>query len=248
VTVAHGGWGLTTLQAHKLYVGNGTSNPTPVATGTAGQALLSGGASADPAFADPSVSAVANAFVDGWDATKGTKADAASCASGTTEMACWRQIHNDLIAGVTPPGTSSTTGVVGVQGATGMIPVSVTFSGLDPCATTAKASVAISQAISTQIIIGTTAKKTYVCSISWVSSDAENLSLVEGTGSLCATGTAAIIGGTTAATGPNYATNSGLTLGSGVAFVAAGRNNATNVCLLQSGTGRVAGVITYVQA
>lgn len=117
----------------------------------------------------------------------------------------------------------------------------------DPCQTVAKASVAISQTANTKLFSQTSAKKNYICSIMMVGADAENVSLVEGTGSTCGTSTAAIIGGTTAATGPNLAANGGFSLGNGIAAVAAGANNNFDVCLLQSGSGRVAGVLTYVQ-
>lgn len=118
----------------------------------------------------------------------------------------------------------------------------------DPCQANAKTSVAISQTANTQIIAGTSAKKTYICSIMVVGADAENISLVEGTVTVCGTGTAAVIGGTTAANGPNMAANGGFTMGNGAATVAIASNaNADNVCLFQSGSGRIAGVVTYVQ-
>lgn len=56
LTVAGGGTGLGTLTAHDLYVGNGTSAPNAVATGNAGQVLISNGGSSDPTFQDPIVS------------------------------------------------------------------------------------------------------------------------------------------------------------------------------------------------
>lgn len=51
--VAGGGTGQTTLTNHGVLVGAGTSAITQLATGSAGQALLSGGASADPAYSTP---------------------------------------------------------------------------------------------------------------------------------------------------------------------------------------------------
>lgn len=49
VTVGKGGTGLTTLTAHAIQIGNGTSNVTQLAVGGAGQ-ILTGAASADPAW------------------------------------------------------------------------------------------------------------------------------------------------------------------------------------------------------
>lgn len=116
----------------------------------------------------------------------------------------------------------------------------------DPCRTNAKVYVPISQTANTQLLAGTSAKKTYICHIIVVAADAENISLVSGTGSVCATSTAAVIGSTTAAAGPNLSANGGFSIGTGVGSVAVSAVNADNVCLFQSGSGRVAGVMTYV--
>lgn len=50
VTVAHGGTGLSTLTAHGLLVGEGTSNVALVGPGSANTLLHGAGASADPSF------------------------------------------------------------------------------------------------------------------------------------------------------------------------------------------------------
>lgn len=117
----------------------------------------------------------------------------------------------------------------------------------DPCQAVAKTSTAISQATSTQIISGTSAKKTYICSLALIAGAAENVSITAGTGSVCATGASAIVGSTTVANGLIIAANGGLTLGNGGATVASGTVNADNICILQSGSVRVSGVITWVQ-
>ncbi len=52
VSVANGGTGLGTLTAHGVLIGAGISNVAPTAAGTAAQILSSGGASADPTFAN----------------------------------------------------------------------------------------------------------------------------------------------------------------------------------------------------
>ena len=57
VVVAGGGTGLTTLTAHQLYVGNGTSAPNTVANGTTGQ-LLTAVTGADPTFQNPAASSI----------------------------------------------------------------------------------------------------------------------------------------------------------------------------------------------
>jgi hypothetical protein len=53
VVVAGGGTGQTTLTNHGVLVGAGTSAVTQLATGSAGQVLQSGGASADPSYSTP---------------------------------------------------------------------------------------------------------------------------------------------------------------------------------------------------
>lgn len=50
LAVTGGGTGVTTLAAHGLVVGNGASAVNVTGAGTAGQALISNGASADPTF------------------------------------------------------------------------------------------------------------------------------------------------------------------------------------------------------
>jgi hypothetical protein len=60
IAVGNGGTGAATLTAHGVVLGNGTSAVAVTSAGTAGQPLLSGGASADPSFGalDISTSAV----------------------------------------------------------------------------------------------------------------------------------------------------------------------------------------------
>lgn len=118
----------------------------------------------------------------------------------------------------------------------------------DPCASSAKTKALISLVASGQIITGTSAKKTYICSLNLVTATAQNIALVEGTGTVCATGIAAMAGGTTAATGWNFAANGGLAIGNGRGTVFQADNaNADNVCLLLSSTGQTSGVVMYVQ-
>jgi hypothetical protein len=109
----------------------------------------------------------------------------------------------------------------------------------DPCAGDKK-NIAISQAASAVLVTGKR-EKIRVCSILIVGADAENISLVEGTGSTCGTGTGAVIGGTTAANGPNMPAGGGFQLGNGTGTVAAQNTQGNDLCLLQSGSGRVAG-------
>lgn len=116
----------------------------------------------------------------------------------------------------------------------------------DPCSAGTKLFVPISQATGTQLLTGTASNRTYICSIvvSQPSSSTQTFSLVNGTGTVCATSTAAMIGATTAANGMQLP----FSHGSGSASIAKSTVNADNVCLLQSSTDRIAGVLSYVVA
>lgn len=112
----------------------------------------------------------------------------------------------------------------------------------DPC-TGIKQSIAISQTASTRYVIGN-GHRSFICSVLIVGADAENVSIVEGTGSTCGTATLAVIGGATAANGPNLAANGGFSMGNGAGTIAAIGVPGDDVCLFESGSGRVAGVMT----
>jgi len=118
----------------------------------------------------------------------------------------------------------------------------------DPCKGQTKLYVSINQTANTQLVAGITSKKIYICSIHVVVAVATSVALVEGTGSVCATGTAGVsgFGGATAATGWNFAVNGGIVLGNGDAAVGAEGTNADNLCLFNSGSGQVSGGISYV--
>lgn len=118
----------------------------------------------------------------------------------------------------------------------------------DPCLGTAKVFFSISQTANARIITGTSAKKIYLCSFDVVGADAENISVVEGTGSTCATSTIAVPGfpAATAANGWNFAANGGISKGAGIGSIAGTSVNADDVCVFQSGSGRVSGGGSYV--
>jgi hypothetical protein len=117
---------------------------------------------------------------------------------------------------------------------------------LDPCRTQANIFKPISQTASAQLVTGTSAKKIYICSINLVTAAANNVAMVEGTGTVCATGIAGMAGGSTAATGWNFAANGGLTQGNGMGSIMAEATNADNLCLLQSAAVQLSGSIGYV--
>jgi hypothetical protein len=138
------------------------------------------------------------------------------------------------------------------QYSTGQAPVKITDGTntlvVDPCKGQTKLYVSINQTANTQLVAGTASKKIYICSIHVVVAVATSVALVEGTGSVCATGTAGVsgFGGATAATGWNFAVNGGIVVGNGDAAVGAEGASADNLCLFNSGSGQVSGGISYV--
>ena len=118
----------------------------------------------------------------------------------------------------------------------------------DPCQANTKSFVSVNQTANTRLVTGTAAKKIFPCSINLVSATAQNIALVEGTGTTCGTGTAGVLGfgGATAATGWNLAANGGLTYGNGASALGSEGTAADDLCLFQSGTGQVSGGLSYV--
>lgn len=125
------------------------------------------------------------------------------------------------------------------------------FISNDPCNQATKLGAAINLTASGQVITGVASKKTYICGINLITATAQNIALVEGTGSTCATNTFGLAGGTTAATGWNFVAGGGLAPGDGNGTVispsADSNATAANVCLLLSSTGQTSGSISYVQ-
>ncbi len=121
----------------------------------------------------------------------------------------------------------------------------------DPCQLNAKSYFSDSITASTQEITGTTSKHTYICSLNVLSASAENVAIVEGTGTTCGTSVAKVVGlsgGTTAATGWNLAANGGLTFGNGASSIGEAANaTGDNVCFLLSGSTQVNIGGSYVQ-
>ena len=107
----------------------------------------------------------------------------------------------------------------------------------------------ITSATTTRIITPSASNKTYICSMLLTASAADNVGIVEGTGGTCGTATAGVIGGTTAANGPNFTANGGLMMQAG-GKVAVAQTAGTNVdfCLITSTAGPLTYSVKYVQA
>ena len=125
----------------------------------------------------------------------------------------------------------------------------VVLADADPCVSGyTKGYTAISLTTSSQIITGATDQYIYVCSINLVAAAATNVAVVSGTGTVCATSIGGVFGGTTAATGWNFAANGGIALGSGAASVGRIDTTGENLCILVSAANQTSGAIVYVLA
>lgn len=120
-------------------------------------------------------------------------------------------------------------------------------SQYDPCSSEAKTTAPFSLTARGVIISAAASKKNYICSIAVVAGAAEIFNIVEGTGTTCQTGTAAVVGSTTAANGLSFAANGGFTATGGNASAIAGIGTNVDTCIMPSSTNRLSGYVTYVQ-
>jgi len=121
---------------------------------------------------------------------------------------------------------------------------------VDPCASTAKSFFVVDVVNTTLVNVATASASDHVhiCSINLVTNAANNVALVEDTTSLCASPTAGLSGGTTAAEGWNFAANGGLTQGNGRSTIMRTATVNHYVCLAASASTQLSGHIAYVQA
>lgn len=99
---------------------------------------------------------------------------------------------------------------------------------------------AISQTTSTDV--KTFTNFGYICSVILFSATAQSISVIEGTGTVCATNTAALIGGTSASLA--LAINGSFSAVAGMPWLKT-QTTAHHLCVLQSSTGNVSGIITW---
>jgi hypothetical protein len=107
--------------------------------------------------------------------------------------------------------------------------------------------VSITSATSTQIVTaGGPNNFVYVCSYNLNASAALTFSMIEGTGTACATNTKAMVGTTTATNGPSLASGSTINYGGGTGAVTKTQVAGDNVCLIPS-AGTLSGVVSSTQ-
>lgn len=145
------------------------------------------------------------------------------------------------VGGATADGSAATTDPVPIagKGAAGVNRVPVVCDGWAPFS--------LASTTALKIISLVSGKNIYICSINIVSAAANNVALIDGTNSTtdCNAATHGMAGGTTAATGWNFAANGGLTQGTGIGVIAATVTVSHDVCLLASGSGQLSGVVSW---
>ena len=117
----------------------------------------------------------------------------------------------------------------------------------DPCSGP-KIHVPVSITADATLITGTASNRTYICAVSLVTATAQNIAVLSGTGTTCQTSTGPLFGGVTAATGWNFAANTGIAVGTGSGTIAKSDTDADNICIDTSSTGQISGSISYVVA
>lgn len=149
---------------------------------------------------------------------------------------------------------NDSTGVIGLSTGTntiGSVKITdgTTIALTDPCSGVAKTFTPISMttATTTRFIAPTSAKKTYICSLVLFSAGTDNVAIVEGTGGTCGTGTAGVIGGTTAANGLNLVAQTGIAWGDGRSAIFATAGTNVDFCLITSAAVVLAGHVSWVQ-
>lgn len=107
------------------------------------------------------------------------------------------------------------------------------------------ANVNVSTATTTLIVTGVSGRQVRICSQHLVTAAANNVAWIEGTGATCGTGSAGMAGGTTAASGYNFAANGGIAQGSGLGTIMRTATTGDSVCIVTSAATQLSGGISY---
>lgn len=106
----------------------------------------------------------------------------------------------------------------------------------------------INQAADATVITGTASQYIYPCAIIIKAQAADTISIWEGTGTACGTGSAAIFGSTTESEGMGISgTGDGFVVVSAMPFMRTA-TTGNNLCIRQTGTARLSGMISYTKA
>jgi hypothetical protein len=119
----------------------------------------------------------------------------------------------------------------------------------DPCLYTTKLNqtIDIVTATTTTIINQSGSNRTIICGISIIAAGADNVALVEDATNDCASPSAGLYGGVTAAEGWNLVANEGTNIGFTNSTVTATSTTNMDVCLITSAAVQLSGTVSYVQ-
>lgn len=217
--------------------GTGATVEFIVATGIAASGTGSGGGDASAANQTTMITALQL-----LDNVVGVE-DAAETAGGGLAMA--GSVRRDVAAssaGTTGDNATLNTNALGA----------LWVSTIDPCSAVAKTHIPIniSTATTTELTAALAGASThyYVCALDLVTAAANNVALVDDDTDGCVSVTSGLAGGTTAASGWNFAANGGMTKGNGNAtvFKTGGTNRV--LCLVTSAATQLSGSIQVVAA
>jgi hypothetical protein len=234
------GTGATGTGAQRVTVSGDTATVAGSAPGTAGTASanvlsVQGIASMTKLLVTPdSVALPANQSVNE------AQVNGVTVLTGVGAAGTGTQRVVDVASGTTgaaPPAQASFVG--GLQsGATGG------FLGGFPACDLGKV-VNISTATTTLMVTGVSGRQVRICAFHMITTLANNVAWLEGTGATCGTGTAGMAGGTTAASGYNFAANGGIAMGTGIGQVMLTATTGDSVCLITSAATQLSGFISY---
>ena len=237
---------------------------TPSVSGTGqqwitGTVLVTGTQAANDNLANPTSSNIL-AYLLGWDPTNSVwRRVQVNPSTGNLTVSSTGQSNVGIIGtpAVSSTGDAWVTGTLRLQDATSTSVANVKGSGVSATSTDSAAVVTLSPnpvtictsfkniSVATSTDLVTSVNFLHICGILIVETSAQTVSLVEGTGTLCASGETPIIGGTLASGGLPLAANGGFNQASGIPFVRT-KTMADHLCLLQSGSTSSTGYISYV--
>lgn len=121
---------------------------------------------------------------------------------------------------------------------------------IDPCSYLAKSFQAVNTNAATTIEINEAVASAHyhVCSVNLVTAAANNVTIAEDDTQDCASPSAGVTGGTTAATGWNFGANGGIAIGNGASSIARTTTVNRRLCVLTSAATQISGSIGYVSA
>lgn len=124
------------------------------------------------------------------------------------------------------------------SGATGGLLAGVTVCDSD-------ANININTSATTAIITGVSGRQVRICSINLVTNAAQGVAMIEGANTTTCATASGMAGGTTAATGWQFAANGGLTQGSGIGEIMTTVTTGDTVCLVTGAATQLSGHVKY---